>query len=67
MTRQSLTMGDGMDGNGKGYRLTQIIMSPLFIQICKLFANSLNFNQTRIYRDTVNILYTINGLSLLAT
>ena len=55
-----------MDRNGKGYQLTQIIMSPLFLQICKLFANSLNFNQIRIYRDTVNIFRTISGLSLLA-
>jgi hypothetical protein len=31
----------GMDGKKKRYRLAQIIMSPLFLQICKLFANVL--------------------------
>jgi len=56
-----------MDGKKRRYRLTQIIMSPLFIQICKLLANSLNFNQILIYRDAVNIFRTISGLSLLAT
>ncbi len=67
MARQPLTMGGAMEGNEKGYRLTQIIMSPLFLQICKLFANYVNFNKIRIYCDTVNIFHTISGLSLLAT
>jgi len=56
-----------MDGKQRRYRVPQIIMSPLFLQICKLFANSLIFNQIRIYCDAVNIFRTISGLSVLAT
>jgi hypothetical protein len=55
MAGQPLTEGWGMDGKKRRCRSTQIIMSPLFLQICKLLANALNFNQIRIYRAAVNI------------
>jgi len=47
--------------------MTQMIMSPLILQICNLIDNSLKLNQIQIYHHRMSILHIISRLRELAT
>jgi len=67
MAGQPLTERWGMDGKKRRYRLTQIIMSPLFWQILKITANTLKVKKILICRTHINIVNLLSRLSALAT
>ena len=67
MAGQPLTERWGMDGKKRRYRSTQIIMSPLFLQILKITANTLKIMKILICSTHINISYLLGGLNTLAT